>query len=81
MKKLSIVSENCLLSRSNYGVEIDEHRIDKIIAENLPKGLKEYANYPVAIKIEIDFLGESGLKVSSEGYEIENEESEEKEDA
>lgn len=81
MKKLSIVSDSCLLSKSTYGLEINGEQMEKMIIKSLPKKLEDYTKYPVAIKIEIELLGESGLKILPEGYQIENDESEEKEDA
>ncbi|MFT8313209.1 MAG: hypothetical protein ABF633_03020 [Clostridium sp.] len=76
MKKLSIVSENCLLEKNSYGVKFDGEEIDKLIQKNLPSDLQNYRDYPVKVEINIEFLGSEGLQINTNGYEVAEEESE-----
>jgi hypothetical protein len=57
-------------------VEIDGEDIGKTINRNLPKELAIYSKYPVSLKIEVEILGESGMKIEAEGYEIKAEDNE-----
>lgn len=80
MKSLVIKSDNCLLSKSSYGVTINNKDLGNLVLENLPEGLKGYKDYPVKVSLQIEFPVEDDLSIVTEGYEVvkkeENEESE-----
>lgn len=78
MKSLNINSESCLLRKNSInGAYINGAPIDELIGENLPEGMKEYEDYPVKINIQIEFLGEKDLNISTTGYEVEANKTEE----
>lgn len=78
MKKLSIKSENCILSVNDYdGITIDEKALGRMVRDALPKDLKNYDNYPAKFHLTIEFLGNEGLNIEIEGYELPEEETEE----
>lgn len=54
MKALVIKSENCLLSKSSYGVPINDKDISKLVLENLLEGLQDYKDYPVKASLQIE---------------------------
>jgi hypothetical protein len=81
MKSLTIKSNNCLLSKKSFGgVIINDATISDLIEDNLPEGLEDYKNYPVKFNLQIEFLGEDDLSVTTEGYEVKKEEVKESED-
>ncbi|MDF2884169.1 MAG: hypothetical protein K0R54_4736 [Clostridiaceae bacterium] len=73
MKSLKIKSDNCILVKNTYGVEINKKDIRDLVLENLPSELKNYEKYPSKISINIEFLGDDELTVETEGYKVENE--------
>ncbi|WMU07997.1 hypothetical protein vBCtySFA88_00065 [Clostridium phage vB_CtyS-FA88] len=80
-KKLVIKSDDSVLKVSDYcGAILDDKSIGDLIKENLPADLETYTNYPVRFKIELEFIGTSGLQVETQGYTVpaveENEEDE-----
>lgn len=77
MKSLSIKSDNCTLSKSDYSVTIDGTEIADLIKKNLPEDLKNYKDYLVRVNIQIEFLELKELRISTEGYEVKKGESEE----
>lgn len=78
MKSLEIKSDVCLLKSNSYmGVSVNNTPISDLVANNLPKELEKNKEYPVKINFQIEFLGEDGLNVTTEGYEVKKEETEE----
>lgn len=73
MKSLVIKSNNCLLSKTNYDVQINDKNISELILENLPKELKSYKDYLVQLSIEIEILGDEDIKIITEGYDVKEE--------
>jgi hypothetical protein len=71
MKKLSIKSDSCLLEIDGYnGTTINGKALGKMVRSVLPEGIKEYSKLPVKFNLTIEFLGEEGLEVEAEGYEL-----------
>ena len=70
MKSLKIKSDNCTLTTSTFGVEINGEDIRDIVKENLPKDLEDYKRYPAKISISIEILGDDILTVETEGYKL-----------
>lgn len=73
MKSLSIKSENCVLSKNSYSVDINGKTVSELVLNNLPADLKDYKDYPVKIQISIEFLGQEGINVETDGYKLEEE--------
>ncbi|MCD2345780.1 hypothetical protein [Clostridium guangxiense] len=76
MKSLVIESENCLLTKSEYGTEIDGRDLGKIIAHNI-EGLEDYKKQPVKLEVKITPLGNEGITILVDGNVKDQEESEE----
>lgn len=73
MKLLSIKSDNCLLSKNSYNIKLDSAEIGDLVKKSLPTELEDYKDYPVKVVISIEFLGQEGINVSTEGYEVKEE--------
>lgn len=79
MKSLLIKSENCLLSKNSYDINLNGKEIGELVKENLPAELEDYKNYPIKVTINIEFLGQEGINVVATGYEVKKEEDESEE--
>ncbi|MFL0251384.1 hypothetical protein ACJDT4_13250 [Clostridium neuense] len=77
MKTLEIKANNCFLYKTDYGVSINGEGIERLVKKNLPEELKDYKDYPVKVNIQIEIMEDEKLTVSTGGYEIRKEESEE----
>ena len=69
-KELVIKSNNCVLSKSQYGVKINDTDIEKLIIDNLPQEMKEYRDYPARVNISISILGDDPVKIQRTGYKV-----------
>lgn len=74
MKSLNVKSDNCILTKCSFGVEVNDKDIRELIKENLPKELKDYEKYPVKLDLKLEFLGDEDLTVVTEGYKLKDEE-------
>jgi len=70
-KELVINSDSCIINKTQYGVKINDKDIEELIAENLPKDMKEYKDYPAKINISISIVGGEPLEIQTLGYEKE----------